>query len=73
MSEVSLGTITLGIGGMTCDHCAMRVQKALGAVPGVKSVVVDRGSSLAVITAGPSGLERAALVEAIRKAGYKAQ
>ena len=64
-------TLTFGIGGMTCDHCAMRVQKALAAVPGVKSVSVDRVSNRATITTGATGVMRSVLEEALRKSGYQ--
>ena len=32
--------VTLAIQGMTCNHCVMRVQKALADVPGVRRAVV---------------------------------
>ena len=30
-----MGTYTLAVSGMTCDHCAQTVEKALAAVGGV--------------------------------------
>ena len=33
-------TISLDIQGMSCNHCVMRVQKALAAVPGVENAQV---------------------------------
>ena len=71
MTEDGLETTILSIGGMTCDHCAMRVQKALAAVPGVRSVAVDRESNRATVTAAVSGVKRAALEEAVLKSGYQ--
>ena len=32
---------TLKVQGMTCNHCVMRVQKAIKAVPGVPDAQVD--------------------------------
>ena len=34
-------TKTLKIQGMTCNHCVMRVAKALKAVPGVQDAKVE--------------------------------
>ena len=61
-------TLSLPIEGMSCASCVRRVEKALRAVPGVQSAVVN----LATERASLSGdrLDRAALVRAIEKAGY---
>ncbi len=59
----------LRIGGMTCASCVGRVEKALLAVPGV----VDAAVNLALDTATVRGnAAPAALVAAVRQAGYEA-
>lgn len=35
---------TLLVEGMSCGHCEMAVKKAVGALEGVESVVVDLGA-----------------------------
>ena len=57
---------TIHIEGMMCVHCAGRVEKALGALPGVH-VSVDLESKTATVT-GESSDE--ALRRAVEDAGY---
>ncbi|WZH37002.1 MAG: heavy metal translocating P-type ATPase [Microbacterium enclense] len=60
----------LDIEGMTCASCVARVEKRLGRVEGVAAAV-----NLATETARvryPAGLDTAALVDAVRAAGYDA-
>lgn len=57
----------LKVEGMTCNHCKMRTEKALQAVPGVESVEVDLAAKEAVVT---GNAERASLVKAVKDAGY---
>ncbi|WP_314455912.1 heavy metal-associated domain-containing protein, partial [uncultured Microbacterium sp.] len=60
----------LDIDGMTCASCVARVEKRLGRVEGVEAAV-----NLATETARvryPAGLDTAALIDAVRAAGYDA-
>ena len=57
----------LKVEGMTCNHCKMRVEKALQGVSGVESVKVDLAAKEAVVT---GDAERANFVKAIQDAGY---
>ena len=43
-------TSTLKVQGMTCNHCVMRVAKALKSLPGVQDAQVDLQKAQAVIT-----------------------
>src|SRR5271168_2547362 len=61
--------LDIGIAGMTCASCVVRVEKAIRAVPGVQDASVNLASERASIEAGPT-LESAAVAEAVRKAGY---
>lgn len=61
-------TKTIRIGGMSCAHCAGRVEKALNALPGIAAKV-----DLASKTATVSGAENASdddIAKAIEGAGY---
>jgi Cu+-exporting ATPase len=62
-------TKTLKIEGMTCNHCSMRVEKALNAIPGVQAKV-DLASNTATVTAA-EGVSDAKLDAAVEDAGYK--
>ncbi|HZK29050.1 MAG TPA: heavy metal translocating P-type ATPase, partial [Clostridia bacterium] len=62
--------IVLLVEGMTCGHCAARVEKALSAVPGVKNVQVDLETGR--VTVRVQGVvERVDLEAAVAEAGYK--
>ena len=45
--------IKLVVEGMTCEHCQMRVQKALTGVEGVQEAEVDLARKEAVVTVEP--------------------
>ena len=61
--------IKLQITGMTCASCALRVEKSLKALPGVKDASVNLATEQADVSADPL-LSAGALAAAIRKAGY---
>jgi len=62
---------TLKIQGMTCNHCVMRVAKALKAVPGVQDAVVDLQKGEAVVTYDETKGVPEKLPPAVVDAGYK--
>ncbi|MFZ4405904.1 MAG: heavy metal translocating P-type ATPase [Paracraurococcus sp.] len=61
--------IELGIGGMTCATCALRVEKALATVPGVLAAAVNLATETASVRI-VAGTEEAALAAAIARTGY---
>lgn len=65
-----LETIDIGVSGMTCDHCARRVEKALRANPGVKAARVDLAAARATVTYDSSTATVGQLREALTKSGY---
>ncbi|MGE8318817.1 MAG: heavy metal translocating P-type ATPase [Comamonas sp.] len=70
--EVPDSTTTLAVKGMTCASCVGRVERALKAVPGVRSASVNLATERATVEAH-GGVAREALVAAVAKAGYEAQ
>ncbi len=70
--EPKLETRELGIEGMTCASCVSRVEKALKAVPGVKSASVNLATERATVRI-VSGTAATALEDAVRAVGYKAR
>ncbi len=63
-------SLDLGIDGMTCASCVMRVERAIQKVPGVHSASVNLATESARVRMQPSA-EAAALVRrAVREAGY---
>ncbi len=64
-------TKTLKIQGMTCNHCVMRVAKALKAVPGVQDAKVDLQKAEAAVTYDDTRVTPDNLSVAVVEAGYK--
>jgi Cu+-exporting ATPase len=62
----------LQIEGMTCASCVARVEKALAGVPGVASATVNLATEKAEVRFAGRDVDTAALVAAVRKAGYEA-
>jgi copper ion binding protein len=62
---------TFKIQGMTCNHCVMRVAKALKAVPGVMDARVDLQKGEAVVTYDNVKVTPEKLSFAVVEAGYK--
>jgi copper chaperone len=63
-------TLTYTVPGVSCEHCRHAISKEVGAVAGVGAVDVDLDSKL--VTVRGSGLDDAALRDAIAEAGYDA-
>ncbi|PNQ05161.1 heavy-metal-associated domain-containing protein [Mesotoga sp. B105.6.4] len=59
----------LEIGGMSCNHCKMRVERALKSVEGVEDAVVDIDEGIAEIFT-TKNIEENRLREIIEDAGY---
>jgi copper chaperone CopZ len=64
---------TLQITGMSSEACVRHVTTLLSAREGVIYALVDLKSNLAVIEHLPANVDAAALVAAIRSAGYTAR
>ena len=64
--------IQLRIEGMTCGGCVDRVERALRSVDGVAGARVNLTTEIAVVEPGDPPPARAALLEAVREAGYDA-
>ena len=60
----------LKVSGMTCMHCVGAVKKALEQVPGVESADVSLEQAQALVS---GSADAAAMVAAIKEAGYSAE
>jgi copper chaperone CopZ len=63
-----MAEVNLKIEGMSCQHCVMRVKKAIDALPGISGTEVGIGS--AKIGYDESKIQKKDLREAVEKAGY---
>ena len=62
--------LTLPVTGMTCAACVARVERAIAGVPGVAGVSVNLATKSARVTFDPDSATTAAVVAAVRGAGY---
>ncbi len=69
--EERMTKANLKIQGMTCNHCVMRVEKALKAIPGVQDAQVDLQKAEAEVTYDNAKVSPDKLSLAIVEAGYK--
>lgn len=69
MNQDSHSPLLLPIQGMHCTACAVRLEKVLGRVPGVRQVNVNFANEIARIE-GDDSLQVAALDAAVQKAGF---
>jgi Cu+-exporting ATPase len=60
--------VDLGVGGMTCADCVVRVTEAIESVPGVKRAIVDLETRTAAVEA-TGDVTGAALGTAVRATG----
>ncbi len=66
-----MATTTLKIQGMTCNHCVMRVAKALKGTAGVQDAQIDLQKGQAVVTYDEATVSLDKLSFAVVEAGYK--
>jgi copper chaperone len=69
--EETMTKKTLKIEGMTCNHCVMRVAKALKSVPGVQDAQVDLQKGEASVTFDEAKATQEIMSKAVVEAGYK--
>ncbi len=60
--------LILKVGGMSCHHCKMAIEKAVGALPGVSNAIVDL--SKGQVSVEGTSLDRAAIAACIEELGY---
>jgi len=70
--DVPERSVDLALDGMTCAACATRIEKVLNKIPGVNASV-NFAAEKARIHYAPGGTDVAALIAAVRKAGYGAR
>ncbi len=70
-NHAATNRMSLRVQGMTCNGCARKVQAALQAIPEVVRAEVQFDAKQAWVTGDK--LDKAALLEAVRAAGYQAE
>ncbi len=64
--------VVFNLEGMTCASCAMRIEKGLKKVPGVKDASVNLATEKATVTFDPSQTGVEQMVQKVDTVGYKA-
>src|SRR5437660_1338691 len=62
----------LALEGMTCASCAMRIEKGLKKLPGVKDANVNLATEQATVTYNPEQVGIEQMVQKVDTTGYKA-
>ena len=70
--SVATHQLSFDVDGMTCANCALRVEKALSALPGVTEASVNFALERADISAVSDKVNDAIAIKAIEDAGYHA-
>lgn len=63
--------LTLSISGMSCNHCKMKVEKALKTLDGVEDVQVNLEAGQADVQYDPNKITGQELKAVIGEAGYE--
>jgi Cu+-exporting ATPase len=71
--ELDTGELELSVQGMTCASCVRRIEKALAKVPGVQTATVNLATERAKVSFTSGKVSADELIQAIEKAGYKAE
>ena len=70
---MSLETVKIPVGGMTCGNCARTVERKLSANPGVINARVDLAGGTATVEFDADRTKVPDLVTAIQQLGYTVQ
>ena len=65
-----MNTQTIGVAGMTCDHCVRAVTQELTKIAGVERVDVDLANAAVTVTSDQP-IDSRAVAAAIEDAGYE--
>lgn len=65
-------TVALRVNGMSCVHCACRIEQALRELPGVNAVAVDLDRGHVNVQVSEDGASAEELAAAVKAAGYDA-
>ncbi|MBE6523683.1 MAG: cadmium-translocating P-type ATPase [Thermoplasmata archaeon] len=58
------------IGGMSCAACSVRIEKVIGSIEGVESVIANFGNNTATVTYDDTKVSEADVKKAVDAAGY---
>ena len=62
---------TLSVPGISCDHCKMSIEQAVGALPGVDAVEVDISARTVGLSFDEAAVALDQIIDAIEEVGYE--
>ena len=70
--SIAAKTIELSVKGMDCTECALHVEHAVGALPGVAKAQVFLMTEKGVVTFNPAQVDERKIIRAVESVGYRA-
>jgi copper chaperone len=67
---MTMETLALTVGGMSCEHCATAIRGEVGKLPGVTTVEVDVEGGMVTVSGEPLPAQDS-LRAAVEEAGYE--
>ena len=67
---MTMETLALTVGGMSCEHCATAIRGEIGKLPGVTEVDVDVAGGMVTVSGEPLPVADS-LRAAVEEAGYE--
>ena len=62
---------TLGVLGMSCEHCQKRVEKGIKKLAGINDIQVNLKKEQITVTYNSDLVDETKIKEAVKKAGYQ--
>jgi copper chaperone len=64
---------TLSVPGISCDHCKMSIEQAVGELPGVDAVEVDISARTVDLSFDEAAVGLDHIIDVIEEVGYEVQ
>jgi len=73
LKPVTVNTVALRVGGLTCAACSSTVERALAATPGVSHATVTRLTDSAEVQFDPDATGARSLIAVVQAAGFECE
>ncbi len=70
--DSGLVKVNVGISGMTCASCALRIEKGVGRLEGIRDARINFGTEKATVVFDPRRVDLGEIMDKIQDIGYKA-
>ncbi|CAN1723699.1 Zinc/cadmium/lead-transporting P-type ATPase [Hyphomicrobium sp. 1Nfss2.1] len=66
----NIHTLKMGVEGMDCGACALKIEYALTRLPGISDIIVNYGTETLTLSHAPDRISRQVIEDKIRSLGY---